>query len=85
MQSLSADQIRSRYLDYFAERGHLVLPSAPLVPYEDDPSVLLTTAGMHPLKPYFLGQERAPHNRLTSCQKCFRTVDIEVVGRTDGS
>jgi len=82
MQSLSADQVRSRYLDYFAERGHLVLPSAPLVPYEDDPSVLLTIAGMQPLKSYFLGAAEPPRRRLASCQKCFRTLDIDDVGRT---
>ncbi|MDX6645580.1 MAG: alanyl-tRNA synthetase [Miltoncostaeaceae bacterium] len=82
MQSLSADEIRSRYLDYFAERGHLVLPSAPLVPYEDDPSVLLTIAGMQPLKSYFLGAAEPPRRRLASCQKCFRTLDIDDVGRT---
>ena len=55
---------------------------ASLVPADYDPSVLLTTAGMHPLKPYFLGQERPPHHRLTICQKCFRTTDIENVGNT---
>ena len=52
------------------------------MPATYDPSVLLTTAGMHPLKPYFLGQERPPHHRLTTCQKCFRTTDIENVGNT---
>src|SRR5207247_2031262 len=57
--------------------------SASLVPATFDPSVLLTTAGMHPLKPYFLGEEPAPHPRLTSCQKCFRTTDIENVGNTN--
>jgi alanyl-tRNA synthetase len=82
MGSVTSDQIRERFLDFFVQRDHLRLPSAPLVPTTYDPSVLLTTAGMHPLKPYFLGQEPLPHNRLTSCQKCFRTTDIENVGNT---
>src|SRR4029079_9978873 len=58
------------------------LPSASLVPATFDASVLLTTAGMHPLKPYFLGLERPPADRLASCQKCFRTTDIDQVGLT---
>src|SRR3954453_17636273 len=77
-----ADEIREKYLSFFEERGHRRMPSASLVPSSYDPSVLLTTAGMQPFKPYFRGEERAPHNRLTSCQKCFRTVDIDVVGTT---
>ena len=79
---MTSDEIRERFLDFFVRRDHLRLPSAPLVPTTYDPSVLLTTAGMHPLKPYFLGEEPAPHNRLTSCQKCFRTTDIDNVGNT---
>ncbi|HEU4658504.1 MAG TPA: alanine--tRNA ligase, partial [Capillimicrobium sp.] len=79
---MTSDQIRETFLSFFAERDHRRLPSASLVPASFDPSVLLTTAGMHPLKPYFLGQERPPHHRLTSCQKCFRTPDIDVVGTT---
>jgi alanyl-tRNA synthetase len=79
---VTSDQIRELFLEFFVARDHKRLPSAPLVPQTYDPSVLLTTAGMHPLKPYFLGQERPPHPRLTSCQKCFRTTDIENVGNT---
>ena len=78
----SSDEIRETFLSFFEERGHLRIPSASLVPAEHDPSVLLTTAGMHPLKPYFLGREQPPRNRLTDCQKCFRTTDIENVGNT---
>jgi alanyl-tRNA synthetase len=80
--AMTSDEIRSTYLAFFEERDHRRLASAPLVPATFDPSVLLTTAGMHPLKPYFAGQERPPHQRLTSCQKCFRAVDIDVVGTT---
>src|SRR4051812_8736494 len=77
-----ADEIREKYLSFFEERGHRRMPSASLVPSSYDPSVLLTTAGMQPLKPYFRGEEKPPSQRLTSCQKCFRTVDIDVVGTT---
>ncbi len=79
---LSSDEIRSRFLGHFEGEEHLRLASAPLVPASFDPSVLLTTAGMHPLKPYFLGKETPPAIQLTSCQKCFRTTDIENVGST---
>src|SRR5919106_5259779 len=79
---MTSDEIRERFLSFFAERDHRRLPSASLIPASYDPSVLLTTAGMHPLRPYFTGDERPPHLRLTSCQKCFRTPDIEVVGTT---
>jgi alanyl-tRNA synthetase len=82
MTGLTSDEIRETYLSFFEQRGHMRRASGSLVPADYDPSVLLTTAGMHPLKPYFLGQERPPHNRLTSCQKCFRTTDIENVGNT---
>jgi alanyl-tRNA synthetase len=77
-----ADEIREKFLSFFEERGHRRMPSASLVPSSYDPSVLLTTAGMQPLKPYFRGEEKPPSQRLTSCQKCFRTVDIDVVGTT---
>jgi alanyl-tRNA synthetase len=79
---VTSDEIREAFLEFFAARDHKVLPSASLVPASYDPSVLLTTAGMHPLKPYFQGIEKPPHNRLASCQKCFRTPDIEEVGLT---
>ncbi|MEA2202333.1 MAG: alanyl-tRNA synthetase [Solirubrobacteraceae bacterium] len=79
---MTSDEIRERYLSFFEERGHRRIPSASLVPSAHDPSALLTVAGMHPLKPYFLGQEAPPAPRLTSCQKVFRTVDIDNVGNT---
>jgi alanyl-tRNA synthetase len=79
---VTSDEIRELFLGFFEKRDHRRLPSGSLVPATFDPSVLLTTAGMHPLKPYFLGLEKPPHNRLTTCQKCFRTVDIENVGNT---
>jgi alanyl-tRNA synthetase len=79
---VTSDEIRERFLGFFEARDHLRLPSGSLVPASFDPSVLLTTAGMQPLKPYFLGQEKPPHTLLTTCQKSFRTVDIENVGTT---
>ena len=79
---MRTDEIRERYLAFFEERGHKRIPSASLVPSAHDPSALLTVAGMHPLKPYFLGQETPPAPRLTDCQKCFRTIDIANVGNT---
>src|SRR6476469_6540546 len=80
--AMTSDEIRERYLAFFEERGHRRIPSASLVPSAHDPSALLTVAGMHPLKPYFLGQETPPAPRLASCQKVFRTVDIDNVGNT---
>ncbi|HEX4732360.1 MAG TPA: alanine--tRNA ligase [Solirubrobacterales bacterium] len=79
---MKAQQIRDTYLAFFAERGHKIVPSASLVPSVHDPTVLLTTAGMQPFKPYFLGRETPPAPRLTDVQKCFRTTDIEEVGNT---
>jgi alanyl-tRNA synthetase len=79
---MTSDEIRERYLSFFEGRDHKRIASGSLVPAEHDPSVLLTTAGMHPLKPYFQGREKPPHHRLTSCQKCFRTPDIDQVGMT---
>ena len=77
---MDGSSIRKVFLNFFAERGHSVVPSAPLVP--DDPTLLLTAAGMVPFKPYFQGQKTPPYRRATSVQKCFRTVDLEEVGRT---
>jgi alanyl-tRNA synthetase len=79
---MRAKEIRETYLSFFAERGHEIVPSASLVPSTLDPSVLLTTAGMQPFKPYFLGREKPPAPRLADVQKCFRTTDIEEVGNT---
>jgi alanyl-tRNA synthetase len=79
---MTAKEIRELFLSFFEERGHVRMPSASLVPSTHDPSVLLTTAGMQPFKPYFRGEEEPPARRLTSCQKVFRTTDIENVGLT---
>ncbi|MBM3634038.1 MAG: alanine--tRNA ligase [Actinobacteria bacterium] len=79
---MTTAEIREGFLRYFEREGHLRIPSASLVPFEDDPSVLLTIAGMQPLKSYFLGQSQPPAPRMTSSQKCFRTLDIDQVGRT---
>ncbi|MFQ3615235.1 MAG: alanine--tRNA ligase [Cyanobacteriota bacterium] len=78
--NLSGAQIRQTFLNFYAERGHQILPSASLVP--EDPTVLLTIAGMLPFKPIFLGQRAAEYPRATTSQKCIRTNDIENVGRT---
>src|SRR5256886_11758833 len=79
---MTSDEIRRTYINFFEERDHKRLPSASLIPAEFDPSALFTVAGMHPLKPYFLGIERPPHPRATSCQKTFRTPDIDIIGPT---
>src|SRR5919198_4689102 len=79
---MKAAEIREQFLSFFERHDHLRVPSASLVPSTYDPSVLLTTAGMQPLKPYFRGEADPPHPRVTSCQKCFRTTDIENVGLT---
>jgi len=79
---MTGNEIRTLFLEFFASRDHLVIPSAPLIP-ERDPTTLFISAGMHPLKPYFQGVSDPPAPRLASCQKCLRTPDIEEVGRTD--
>ncbi len=78
--SLSGAQIRQKFLDFYAAQDHKILPSASLIP--EDPTVLLTIAGMLPFKPIFLGQREAEFARATTSQKCIRTNDIENVGRT---
>lgn len=77
--TLTGTEIRARFLDFFASKGHTKVPSSSLVP-RNDPTVLLTTAGMQQMIPYFLGRETPPAQRLTSSQKCFRTTDIDKVG-----
>jgi len=78
---VNSDQIREAFLRFFEEKGHTILPSSSLIP-QGDPTLLLTTAGMVQIKPYFLGLTTPPNPRLASCQKCFRTTDIDQVGDT---
>ena len=77
---MKASDLRTRYLEFFAARDHMRLPSSPLVP--NDPTLLFTSAGMVQFKDYFAGRAAAPHPHVTTCQKCFRTTDIENVGKT---
>lgn len=81
MKYMSGNEIRKRFLQFFQDRGHLWLPSASLIP-QDDPTLLLIGAGMAPFKPFFTGKLKPPSPRITTCQKCVRTGDIENVGRT---
>ena len=81
MKPYGLNELRKKYLEFFESKGHLALPSFSLVP-ENDKSLLLINAGMAPLKPYFTGQEIPPRTRVTTCQKCIRTGDIEKVGKT---
>ncbi len=79
MKSMTANELRALFLQFFKEKGHAVIPSASVIP-ENDPTVLFTTAGMHPLVPYLLGQKHPAGHRLTDVQKCIRTGDIDDVG-----
>ena len=76
---ITSSELRSKYLEFFRQKGHAVIPSASLIP-ENDPTVLFTTAGMHPLVPYLLGERHPAGTRLTDVQKCIRTGDIDDVG-----
>ena len=75
------NELREMYLKFFESKGHLRLPSFSLVP-QNDKSILLINAGMTPMKPWFTGEEEPPRHRVTTCQKCIRTGDIENVGQT---
>ncbi len=81
MVKYGLNELRDMFLSFFETKGHLRAPSFSLVP-QNDPSILLINAGMTPLKPYFTGKEKPPANRMTTCQKCIRTPDIENVGKT---
>ncbi|HOO28218.1 MAG TPA: alanine--tRNA ligase, partial [Lachnospiraceae bacterium] len=81
MQKYGVNELRKMFLDFFESKGHLVLKSFSLVPHNDN-SLLLINSGMAPLKPYFTGQEIPPRTRVTTCQKCIRTGDIENIGKT---
>ena len=79
---ISFMDLRKKFLDYFEKKKHMIMPSSELIPH-DDPSVLLTTAGMQQFKPYFMGIKKPPGKRIATVQKCFRTSDIDEVGYTD--
>ena len=81
MKPMGVNEIRESFLSFFESKDHLRLPSASLIPHNDK-SLLLINSGMAPLKPYFTGQEIPPRRRVTTCQKCIRTGDIENVGKT---
>ncbi len=81
MKAYGVNELRKMYLDFFESKGHLKMNSFSLVP-QNDKSLLLINSGMAPLKPYFTGQEIPPRKRITTCQKCIRTGDIENVGKT---
>ena len=82
LKKYGVNELRRMYLEFFESKGHLAMKSFSLVPHNDN-SLLLINAGMAPLKPYFTGQEIPPRKRVTTCQKCIRTGDIENVGKTD--
>ncbi|MEW5907612.1 MAG: alanine--tRNA ligase [Patescibacteria group bacterium] len=77
---MTSREIRKKFLEFFKEKGHTIIPSASLIPNETDPTVLFTTAGMHPLVPYLLGADHPGGKRVANIQKCIRTVDIDKVG-----
>ena len=81
MKYMTGNEIREKFLKFFQEKQHLMLPSASLIP-QDDPTLLIIGAGMAPFKPFFTGKMQPPSPRITTCQKCVRTGDIENVGRT---
>ena len=81
VQYRGVNELRRLYLDFFESKGHLKMKSFSLVPHNDN-SLLIINSGMAPLKPYFTGQEIPPRRRVTTCQKCIRTGDIENVGKT---
>ncbi|MDA1024427.1 MAG: alanine--tRNA ligase-related protein, partial [bacterium] len=76
---MTASALRRKFIEFFVSKGHAEIPSASVVP-ENDPSVLFTTAGMHPLVPFLMGETHPSGNRLTDSQKCIRTGDIDEVG-----
>ena len=76
---MTSAEIRKKYIQFFESKGHKHIPSAPLIP-EHDPTVLFTTAGMHPLVPYLMGEVHPAGARLVNHQKCIRTTDIDKVG-----
>ena len=78
---MTANQLRQKFLDFFASKQHAIIPSASLVP-DNDPTVLFNTAGMQPLVPYLLGEAHPLGRRLANAQKCLRTDDIDEVGDT---
>ena len=82
MEWTSLNDLREKYLSFFESKGHLRLPSFSLVPQGDN-SLLLINSGMAPMKKYFTGEVTPPRTRVTTCQKCIRTPDIEQVGKTD--
>ena len=81
MEKYGVNELRRMFLEFFESKGHLAMKSFSLVPHNDN-SLLLINSGMAPLKPYFTGQEIPPRNRVTTCQKCIRTGDIENIGKT---
>jgi alanyl-tRNA synthetase len=76
---MTANELRTKYLEFFKSKGHAIIPSASLIP-DNDPTVLFTTAGMHPLVPYLMGEKHPGGSRVTNVQKCIRTSDIDEVG-----